>query len=103
MPLCDVLYARDDACVQVEVCVCIRGRSYMMYCGANDILSTLRPNSFFQKNTKQNTLFMQIPIHTVGKMYSLKPQTLSVCVLVGYSVSCLLFFCVGSSMSECSL
>ena len=55
MPLCDVLYARDDACVQVEVCVCIRGRSYMMYCGANDIVTP--PNSFFKKKTKIKTLF----------------------------------------------
>ena len=51
MPLCDVLYARDDACVQVEVCVCIRGRSYMMYCGANDIVN-LTTEFFFSK--KQN-------------------------------------------------
>ena len=51
MPLCDVLYARDDACVQVEVCVCIRGRSYMMYCGANDIVN-LPTEFFFSKKYK---------------------------------------------------
>ena len=56
MPLCDVLYARDDACVQVEVCVCIRGRSYMMYCGANEVVN-LTTEFFFSKN-KNKTPFM---------------------------------------------
>ena len=51
MPLCDVLYARDDACVQVEVCVCIRGRSYMMYCGANEVVN-LTTEFFFSKKNK---------------------------------------------------
>ena len=67
MPLCDVLYARDDACVQVEVCVCIRGRSYMMYsvyCGANEVVN-LTTEFFFSKKKNKNkdpilTIFLSI-------------------------------------------
>ena len=64
MPLCDVLYARDDACVQVEVCVCIRGRSYMMYCGANDIVNLTTEFFFSKKNKTKHPIYA---VMTKGK------------------------------------
>ena len=47
--------ARRCVRVQVEVCVCVRGRSYLMYCRASEVVNLTTEFFFSKTKTKTKT------------------------------------------------